>query len=59
MVCNNLGLSLVTPIFFYMSRADLGVGLGGPAPAPPPILFNFWFIKYFSFTCSIWNPDIC
>ena len=36
MVCNNLGLSLVTPIFFYMSRADLGVGLGGPAPAPPP-----------------------
>ena len=36
-----------------MAKADLGVG-----PEAPPPLF-LWFIKYFSITSSIWNPDIC
>ena len=39
-------------------RADLGVGPGGPAPDPPPPRRLLWFIKYFSFTCSIWNLKI-
>ena len=37
-----------------MAKADFGVG----PEAPPPPLF-LWFIKYFSITSSIWNPDIC
>ena len=36
-----------------MARANFRSGPRGPRP---PLLR---FIKYFSITCSIWNPDIC